>query len=62
MDYLPFVRTAKLAGANLPIRKVILVDLNILDACLETQDKIKENEGIDKEGICHMQEKKLIQL
>ena len=35
MGYSLFVRTAKLAGANLPIRKTTLVDLNILDTYLE---------------------------
>lgn len=49
MGYSLFVRTAKLAGANLPIRKTTLVDLNILDTYLETQAKLKEKEEIDKE-------------
>ncbi|MDO4464581.1 MAG: DUF6462 family protein [Bacillota bacterium] len=49
MGYSLFVRTAKLAGANLPIRKTTIVDLNILDTYLETQAKIKEKEEIDKE-------------
>lgn len=44
MGYSLFVRTAKLAGANLPIRKTTIVDLNILDTYLETQAKIKEKE------------------
>lgn len=49
MGYSLFVRTAKLAGANLPIRKTTIVDLNILDDYLEQQAKIKEKEEMDKE-------------
>ena len=49
MSYWPFVRLAKKAEANYPIRKTAIVDLNILDTYLETQAMIKEMEEIDKE-------------
>ena len=35
MSYWPFVRLAKKAEANYPIRKTAIVDLNILDDFLE---------------------------
>lgn len=49
MGYSLFVRTAKLAGANLPIRKTTIVDLDILDDYLEQQAKMEEKEEMDKE-------------
>ncbi len=49
MSYALFVKISKAAGANLPIRKTTLVDLDIVDKYLETQAKFKEKEKADKE-------------
>lgn len=40
MPYWPFVRLAKRAEANYPIRKTAIVDLNILDDFLEDNPEI----------------------
>lgn len=49
MAYSLFVRTAKMAGANYPIRKTSIVDLNILDKYLEEHAVVEERETIGKE-------------
>ena len=45
MSYWPFVRLAKKAEANYPIRKTAIVDLNILD------DFLEDNPDVEKELI-----------
>ena len=40
MSYWPFVRLAKKAEANYPIRKTAIVDLNILDDFLEGNPEV----------------------
>ena len=40
MSYWPFVRLAKKAEANYPIRKIAIVDLNILDDFLEGNPEV----------------------
>ena len=49
MSYWPFVRLAKKAEANYPIRKTAIVDLNILDEFFRRQSgcciRIKEEKG-----------------
>lgn len=40
MSYWPFVRLAKKAEANYPIRKIAIVDLNILDDFLEGDPEV----------------------
>ena len=40
MSYWPFVRLAKKAEANYPIRKIAIVDLNILDDFLEDNPEV----------------------
>ena len=40
MSYWPFVRLAKRAEANYPIRKTAIVDLNILDDFLEDNPEV----------------------
>ena len=40
MSYWPFVRLAKKAEANYPIRKTAIVDLNILEKFLEENPQV----------------------
>ena len=40
MSYWPFVRLAKKAEANYPIRKIAIVDLNILEKFLEENPQV----------------------
>ena len=40
MSYWPFVRLAKKAEANYPIRKIAIVDLNILDDFFEDNPEV----------------------
>ena len=40
MSYWPFVRLAKKAEANYPIREIAIVDLNILDDFLEGNPEV----------------------
>ena len=49
MGYSLFVKMAKLAGANFPIRKTSIVDLNILDDYLENVARLQEKEEQEKE-------------
>ena len=75
MSYWPFVRLAKKAEANYPIRKTAIVDLNILDDFLEDNPdvalvsvrpykrKLKHEEAIRMiaNGECGVFSKKLLQ-
>ncbi len=54
MAYSLFVKTAKLAGANYPIRKTAIVDLALFDKYLEEQAVDEEPETVGREETKEM--------
>ena len=45
MNYYSFVTLAKTAGANIRIKKTVVIDLDVIEECLEKQC-LEENGGI----------------